>query len=153
MSPSDAVAPDEDLEENEQTRLGSALTQPVLPTAAETAAHEVCHIPYRAWCTSCVRGRAKSQPHRSQHDKHDDRHPVVSIGYAFFSSPPGAGDAATSGSEVPVLIVFGRLAKCAFAHLLKSKSADDPHAADMLLRDLQKLGNSSVSLTGDQEHS
>ena len=85
VSPSDIVAPDEDLEEDEQTRLGAALAQPILPSAAEIAAHEVSHIPYRAWCTSCVRGRAKSQPHRSQHDKHDDRHPVVSIDYAFFS--------------------------------------------------------------------
>ena len=40
-----------------------------------------------------------------------------------------------------------------FAHLLKSKSADDPHVADMLLRGLQKLGYSTVILKGDQEHS
>ena len=153
VSPSDIVEPDEDFEEDEQTRLGAALAQPILPSAAEIAAHEVSHIPYRAWCTSRVRGRAKSQPHRSQHDKHDDRYPVVSIDYAFFSSPPGAGDAATSGSEVPVLIVFDRRTKCVFAHLLKSKSADDPHAADMLLRDLEKLGYSTVILKGDQEHS
>ena len=84
VSPSDIVTPDEDLEEDEQTRLGAALAQPVLPSAAEIAAHEVSHIPYRAWCTSRVRGRAKSQPHRSQHDKLDDKHPVVSIGYSFF---------------------------------------------------------------------
>ncbi len=77
----------------------------------------------------------------------------MSVDYAFFSSPPGAGEAATSGSEVPVLIVFDRRTKCAFAHLLKSKSADDPHAADMLLRDLEKRGYSTVILRGDQEHS
>ena len=109
-SPSNIVIPDYDLEEDEQTRLGAALAQP----AAEIAAHEVSHIPYRAWCTSRVRGRAKSQPRRSQHDKHEDRHPVVSIDYAFFSSHPGAGDAATSGGEVPVLIVFDRRTKCVF---------------------------------------
>ena len=114
VSPSDIVIPDEDLEEEDQTRLGTALAQPVLPSAAEIAAQEVSHIPYRAWCASCVRGRAESQPRRSQHDKHEDRHPVVSIDYAFFSSHPGAGDAATSGGEVPVLIVFDRRTKCVF---------------------------------------
>ncbi len=84
VSPSDIVTLDEDLEVDEQTRLGAALAQLVLPSAAEIAAHEVSHIPYRAWCTSCVRGRAQGQPRRSQHDKHEDRHQVISIDYEFF---------------------------------------------------------------------
>ena len=153
VSPSEIAIPEEELED-EQTRLGAALAQPVLPSAAEIAAHEVSHIPYRAWCTSCVRGRAKSQPHRTSHTHQDDKHPVVSIDYAFFSSPQTeGGDAATTGSEVPVLIVFDRRTKCVFAHLLKSKAADDTHAADVLLQDLQKLGYSTVILKSDQEPS
>ena len=147
VSPSEIAIPEEELED-EQTRLGAALAQPVLPSAAEIAAHEVSHIPYRAWCTSCVRGRAKSQPHRTTHTHLDDKYPVVSIDYAFFSSPPTEGGAigATSGHEVPVLVVFDRRTKCVFAHLLKSKAADDAHAADMLLRDLQKLGYTTIIL-------
>ena len=146
VSPSEIAIPEEELED-EQTRLGAALAQPVLPSAAEIAAHEVSHIPYRAWCTSCVRGRAKSQPHRTTHTHLDDKYPVVSIDYAFFSSPPtDGGVVATSGSDVPVLVVFDRRTKCVFAHLLKSKAADDAHAADMLLRDLQKLGYTTIIL-------
>ena len=153
VSPSEIETPEEELED-EQTRLGAALAQPVLPSAAEIAAHEVSHIPYRAWCTSCVRGRAKSQPHRTTHTHKDDKYPVVSIDYAFFSSPQTeGGDAATSGHDVPVLIVFDRRTKCVFAHLLKSKAADDTHAADVLLQDLQKLGYSTVILKSDQEPS
>ena len=29
------------------------------PTAAEREAHEVAHLPFRAWCATCVEARAK----------------------------------------------------------------------------------------------
>ena len=51
-----------------------------------------------------------------------------------------------------MLIVFDRRTKCVFAHLL-NKAADDAHAADVLLQDLQKLGHSTVILKSDQEPS
>ena len=63
------------------------------------------------------------------------------------------GDAATSASEVSVLVVFDRRTKCVFAHLLKSKAADDAHAANMLLGDLKKLGYTTIILKSDQEPS
>ena len=57
---------DEELEEPEQEQEEEGETirmvkDPGTPTAAERAAHEVTHIPYRAWCNACARGRAIGQ--------------------------------------------------------------------------------------------
>ena len=30
---------------------------PVLPSKAEVEAHSVSHLPFRRWCSACVRGR------------------------------------------------------------------------------------------------
>ena len=30
---------------------------PVLPSTAEVEAHNVSHLPFRSWCSACVRGR------------------------------------------------------------------------------------------------
>ena len=38
-------------------------TAPIWPTRAMSDAHEVSHLPYRDWCSACVRGHGKSQPH------------------------------------------------------------------------------------------
>ena len=33
------------------------------PTEAERIRHEATHVPYRAWCQHCVRGRGRRKPH------------------------------------------------------------------------------------------
>ena len=38
------------------------------PTSRDIAEHMVNHLPYRAWCKHCVKGKAKGLPHRG-HDK------------------------------------------------------------------------------------
>ncbi len=54
------------------------------PTEAERLRHEATHIPYRAWCTHCVRGRGRRKPHFRQHHTGDDnRVPKISMDYFF----------------------------------------------------------------------
>ena len=48
----------------------------------------VSHIPYRAWCSHCVRGRGKSFAHHRVNRQEDPEEvPVVSIDYGFFGAP------------------------------------------------------------------
>lgn len=47
-------------EEAEEGRAAKPLRLPCLPSPKEIEAHSVSHIPFRAWCSHCVRGRGKS---------------------------------------------------------------------------------------------
>ncbi len=62
------MAPANDFEcrdcENEVEKV-KIVRDPGTPTAAERAAHDVTHLPYRPWCEHCVRGRATGQQHRT----------------------------------------------------------------------------------------
>ena len=43
------------------------LSEPKVPTAAQIAAHNISHLPYRSWCQYCVAARRPNSPHaRSQ---------------------------------------------------------------------------------------
>ena len=77
---------------------------PAKPTPEMIAAHEVSHLPFRSWCSHCVRGRGKSFQHRRvQHDQDDEAHPVVSLDYAFFGAPGELEQEAIGGAKMPVL--------------------------------------------------
>ena len=54
--------PDESGGEADQPR---AAASPRTPSAADRAAHELTHFPYRSWCEDCVRGRATGHKHSS----------------------------------------------------------------------------------------
>ena len=61
---------------------------PARPTPEMVKAHEVCHVPFRSWCSHCVRGRGKSFSHKAvDHSQDDEGRPVVSLDYGFFGSP------------------------------------------------------------------
>ena len=36
---------------------------PADPTPEERAKHDMCHLPFRAWCPICVEARATEDPH------------------------------------------------------------------------------------------
>ena len=44
--------------------------------------HEVTHIPFQPWCTSCVKGKAQAEPHkRPERIIEDSELPVVQCDY------------------------------------------------------------------------
>lgn len=53
------------VKEAEEGRMAKPLKAPSLPSPEEIEAHEVSHIPFRAWCSHCVRGRGKSYSHQT----------------------------------------------------------------------------------------
>ena len=116
------------------------------------AAHEVSHLPFRSWCSHCVRGRGKSFQHRRvQHDQDDEAHPVVSLDYAFFGAPGELEQEAIGGAKMPVLVVKDRFSKAMFTHLLPSKGIEHFYPEAALLRDIRFLGYAQLTLKSDQE--
>ena len=45
-------------------RIPVKVADPKLPSAEEVAEHELNHLPYRSWCSHCVRGKGKTLDHR-----------------------------------------------------------------------------------------
>ena len=68
------------------------LQDPLMPTAAERAEHELTHIPYRSWCSGCVRGRAKQADHRTS--KSEGALHELHVGFCFMGAE-GEGDKLT----------------------------------------------------------
>jgi hypothetical protein len=51
------------------------------PSQEEVDEHNVSHIPFRSWCTCCVKGKAVNQGHMRRTSTSEV--PIVSIDYAF----------------------------------------------------------------------
>ena len=77
-----------------KTRIPYSLTQ------REIDEHFPHHLPYRAWCPYCVRGRGRNTPHRRLGDGQHDGVPRIALDYFFMSS---ADEAASSN---PLLIML-----------------------------------------------
>ncbi|CAJ1336689.1 unnamed protein product, partial [Effrenium voratum] len=136
----------------EEGRAARPLKAPILPSPEEIEAHAVSHIPFRSWCSHCVRGRGKSYSHR-QRDHLTDKGavPVVSIDYGFFGSPGELPEQAVGGAKMPVLVVRDRDSKALFTHLVPSKGVEHYYPEQALCRDIEFLGYPSVVIKSDQE--
>ena len=50
-------------EEGEEGQRPKAVKVAVQPSAKEVQEHMLTHVPFRNWCTHCVAGKAKNNPH------------------------------------------------------------------------------------------
>ena len=54
---------EEDVEIENGKREPRKMADPQLPDAEEVRCHELTHLPYRSWCSHCVRGKGKALEH------------------------------------------------------------------------------------------
>ena len=64
---------------------------PAEPTPHERALHELTHIPYRTWCSHCVRAKAKQNASHTIVDKA----PVIQLDYCFMQTAEETGTRVT----------------------------------------------------------
>ena len=70
-------------------------TEPNLPSAEEIKKHNLTHLPYRNWCSHCVMGRGKEDPHHrvktdnSNDDDEVEGKPVIQLDYMQLKSKTG----------------------------------------------------------------
>ena len=62
----------EGIQEEEAHEDIKRMRKPEEPTQKEFEDHMISHMPCRAWCPHCVKGRAKSEPHPVKKDKEYD---------------------------------------------------------------------------------
>ena len=53
----------DDDEEGQQPKV---IKSPKAPTKTDREEHEATHLPFRSWCTYCLRGRGRNKPHQRQ---------------------------------------------------------------------------------------
>ena len=71
------------------------------PTADMVEQHNVSHLPFRSWCSFCVRGRGQSCGHY-QVAKDDEQIPTLIVDYGFL------GTRESPATELPIVVVKDR---------------------------------------------
>ena len=67
---------------------------PQLPSEEEVKCHELTHLPYRSWCSHCVRSKGRATDHQKQN--RDLKIPELHVDYCFSGS---ATDSRPGGRE------------------------------------------------------
>ena len=129
----------------EEATTAPALTAPEQPTTQMIEAHRASgHLPFRSWCSSCVRGRGRSLARRGQ-QKYQQTIPTVSVDFGFFGSEENPN------KDNPVLVIKDRKSRAIWAHMLPSKGIDRPYGVKSLVRALTTMGYKRVIIKSDQE--
>ena len=70
------------------------------PSDLEQSKHRLTHLPYAAWCSSCVAHRARPNRHENKGESHAGEIPTVSFDFFYTKAdgeaPDGADDVADS---------------------------------------------------------
>ena len=110
---------------------------PVLPSKEEVEAHNVSHLPFRSWCSACVRDRGLSLGHHKVDAKTKEagQMPAVSVDYGFSGQPEDRAH-----DTFPVLIVRDCKRKGIWSHPVPSNGVVHPYPARALMADLDFIG-------------
>lgn len=93
---------------------------PKEPTAAERLRHEATHIPYRAWCQQCVRGRGRCKPHFRRTDPQPENAiPKITMDYFFLGSED------TAAEDNPMFVLADEENGHRYARMVESKGLGD----------------------------
>ena len=119
---------------------------PKLPTQKEIDDHNLTHLPYRNWCSICVKAKGKDMGHCEI----KDRQRVVSE-YCFDYCFPGD----EFGYKLTVLAGKERLTGMRFATAVPMKGASGKFTTDRTLNFVQEIGDhdNKIILKNDQEPS
>ena len=114
MQPVGDVGGEEDAEEEGQASRG--IRAPGNPTDEERDSHSRNHIPYRSLCDICVRARGRADPHHSRGAENRYSEAQVSADYWFLGRQSAQGR-----DGIPVLVIYERVRRVLYAHVVPSK--------------------------------
>ena len=119
--------------------------QPKVPTAAQIAAHNLTHLPYRSWCPHCVAARRPNSHHRSASSEPQRSSPLLVAVYCFIRDNNDA-------ECVTVLVARLYPSRSLLATVVDAKGPEQ-NAVARLARFLRDSGYSKVVYKSDQEKS
>ena len=138
--PGDGGGMHEEFEED-LVRLGQKT--PIKPS--EVRQHYISHVPYRAWCPHCPRGKGRSLQHsmKSAKDKKDERvRPRVSMDYFYLTkkNPNKEEDA------LPLLAIWDEPSMRMFSVALPSKGVEHQYNVAVVTKLVKYLGRTDANL-------
>ena len=117
------------------------------PSEFEKQKHNLTHIPFQPWCTSCVKGKAQAEPHkRTERIIEDSELPVIQCDYLMLKDTAGTG-----GLEV--LSMYVRTFGYGMYTVVETKGPTDMFATMWAVKMLNFLGLSDIILQCDPEPS
>ena len=110
------------------------------PSEFEKQKHNLTHIPFQPWCTSCVKGKAQSEPHkRTERIIEDSELPVIQCDYLMLKDVAG-----TSGLKV--LSMYVRTFGYGMSTVVETKGPTDMFATMWAVKMLNSLTLSDIIL-------
>ena len=106
--------------------------------------HSVSHLPFRAWCSHCVKGLARDWPHRSDYGPPPDI-PMVAMDFCFANTE-------SDGDVLTMLAMKEKPCSSVGVRVLPDKSASEGAVAT-IIGYLDLWGHQEVIIKCDQEHS
>ena len=129
-------------EVSEEARQPVTKKGPKTPTKEEVDAHNLIHLPYRDWCTVCVRARKRNEHHHRQDDS-DHSVPTVGMDYCFLKD--------AEGNEVKVLVTKDYGSRVHFSDAVEFKGRGTEGTVERVARHYEQLGHKKMILRCDQE--
>ena len=101
------------------------LRKPEEPTQREFEEHMVLHLPFRAWCPQCVKGRSKSEPHRVNKESAEEIIPTVAMDYMWMKSREESRNKSDEEDQemrgMPILVIKDSKSGCIDANVVPRK--------------------------------
>ena len=115
------------------------MAAPVQPTKEEWEQHVITHLPFRAWCPHCIRGRGLNAPHHRvpEEDKQGGEVAYVSLDYGFMPSK------VHDEQFGPVLVLRDRKTRMTGSILVPAKGVEE-FAVRRVIDFLRELGCGEV---------
>ena len=117
------------------------------PSEFEKQKHNLTHIPFQPWCTSCVKGKAQADPHkRTERVIEDSELSVVQSDHHMLKDVAGTG-------RLKVLSMYVRTFGYGMSTVVETKGPTDMFATMWAVNMLNFLGLSDIILQRDPKPS
>ena len=125
---------------------GTGMTPvPHEPSEFEKQKHNLTHIPFQPWCTSCVKGRAQAEPHkRTERIIEDSELPVIQCDCLMLKDTAGTGG-------LKVLSMYVRTFGYGMSTVVETKGPTDMFATMWAVKMLNFFGLSDIILQCDPQ--
>ena len=121
---------------------------PTAPSLKEIQRHNITHLPYEPWCTTCVASKGTDDAHRRRvpgHSQDPAQMAKVSYDYAFFRARPGS-------SPIPALIGVCKKTALKTADIVRDRHGRLPSTIQAVDNGLKTMGHhGAVTLRSDGE--
>ncbi len=106
------------------------------PLPEELDRHWRSHLPYRAWCTVCVKARGREDQHRAQKNADEDGVTDVAMDYC-------------SVGEKRLMVGKENRTGQVVSHLVKCKGTADDRIVNKVMKSISDTSNTKIALKTD----